>query len=69
MNLTLKIGEEYLLLILDWINDFFLHNLIRNNVAFKTGYKNIILQNFESTNNNDVLKESKIIFLWKVKPI
>ena len=58
-------GEEYLLFVLDRINDFFLNSLIINNIDYNTENKNIISQNFKSANNNDILTQSNINFLMK----
>ena len=58
-------GEEYLLFVLDRINDFFLNSLIINNIDYNTENKNIISQNFKSGNNNDNLTQSNINFLMK----
>ena len=58
-------GEEYLLFVLDRINDFFLNSLIINNIDYNTENKNIISQNFKSGNNNDILTQSNINFLMK----
>ena len=58
-------GEEYLLFVLDRINDFFLNSLIINNIDYNTENKNIISQNLKSANNNDILTQSNINFLMK----
>ena len=58
-------GEEYLLFVLDRINDFFLNSLIINNIDYNTENKNVISQNFKSANNNDILTQSNINFLMK----
>ena len=58
-------GEEYLLFVLDRINDFFLNSLIINNIDYNTENKNIISQNIKSANNNDILTQSNINFLMK----
>ena len=59
-------GEEYLLFVLDRINDFFLNSLIINNIDYNTENKNIISQNFKSTSNNDILTQSNINYLMEV---
>ena len=46
MKLTLKTGKEYLLIVLDSINDLSLNNLIRNNIAYNTEDKNKKIQKF-----------------------
>ena len=58
-------GEEYLLFVLDRINDFFLNSLIINNIDYNTENKNIISQSFKSTNNNDILTQSNINYLME----
>ena len=58
-------GEEYLLFVLDRINDFFLNSLIINNIDYNTENKNIISQNIKSLNNNDILTQFNINFLMK----
>ena len=62
-------GEEYLLFVLDRINDFFLNSLIINNIDYNTENQNIISQNIKSANNNDVLTLSNINFLMKSKTV
>ena len=59
-------GEEYLLFVLDRINDFFLNSLIINNIDYNTENKNIISQNFKSTSNNDILTQSNINYLMEI---
>ena len=56
-------GEEYLLFVLDRINDFFLNSLIINNIDYNTENKNIVTQNFKNTSNNDILTQSNINYL------
>ena len=58
-------GEEYLLFVLDRINDFFLNSLIINNIDYNTENKNIVSQSFKSTNNNDILTQSNINYLME----
>ena len=58
-------GEEYLLFVLDRINDFFLNNLIINNIDYNTENKNIVTQNFKNTSNNDILTQSNINYLME----
>ena len=65
-NFEKPIGEEYILLVLDKINDFFLHNLILNITDNNTENKNIISQNFKSVSSNDILTQSNINYLMKV---
>jgi len=58
-------GEEYLLFVLDRINDFFLNSLIINNIDYNTENKNIVTQNFKNTTNTDVLTQSNINYLME----
>ena len=58
-------GEEYLLFVLDRINDFFLNSLIINNIDYNTENKNIVTQNFKNTSNNDILTQSNINYLME----
>ena len=58
-------GEEYLLFVLDRINDFFLNSLIISNIDYNTENKNIMTQNFKNTSNNDILTQSNINYLMK----
>ena len=59
------IGEEYLLFVLDRINDFFLNSLILTNIDNNTEDKNIISQNFKSLSSNDILTQSNINYLME----
>ena len=59
-------GEEYLLFVLDRINDFFLNSLIINNIDYNTENKNVISQNFKSTSSNDILTQSNINYLMEI---
>ena len=58
-------GEEYLLFVLDRINDFFLNSLIIANIDNNTEDKNIISQNFKSVSSNDILTQSNINYLME----
>ena len=58
-------GEEYLLFVLDRINDFFLNSLIINNIDYNTENKNIVTQNFKNTTNTDILTQSNINYLME----
>ena len=58
-------GEEYLLFVLDRINDFFLNSLIINNIDYNTENKNILTQNFKNTTNTDILTQSNINYLME----
>ena len=64
-NFESPIGEEYLLFVLDRINDFFLNSLILANIDNNTEDKNIISQNFKSLSSNDILTQSNINYLMK----
>ena len=59
------LGEEYILFVLDRINDFFLTSLILNNIDNNTEDKNIISQNFKSVTNNDILTQSNLNYLME----
>ena len=59
------LGEEYILFVLDRINDFFLTSLILNNIDNNTEDKNIISQTFKSVTNNDILTQSNINYLME----
>jgi len=59
-------GEEYLLFVLDRINDFFLNSLIINNIDYNTENKNVISQNFKSTSSSDILTQSNINYLMEI---
>ena len=58
-------GEEYLLFVLDRINDFFLNSLIINNIDYNTENKNIVAQNIKNTSNNDILTQWNINYLME----
>ena len=58
-------GEEYLLFVLDRINDFFLNSLILANIDNNTEDSNIISQNFKSVSSNDILTQSNINYLME----
>jgi hypothetical protein len=62
-NFESPIGEEYLLFVLDRINDFFLNSLIIANIDNNTEDKNIISQNFKSVSSIDLLTQSNINYL------
>ena len=62
-NFDAPIGEEYVLFVLDRINDFFLNSLILSNIDNNTEDKNIISQNFKSVSSNDILTQSNINYL------
>ena len=64
-NFDSPLGEEYILFVLDRINDFFLHSLILNNTDNNTENKNIISQNFKSVSSNDILTQSNINYLME----
>ena len=64
-NFESPIGEEYLLFVLDRINDFFLNSLIIANIDNNTEDKNIISQNFKSVSSNDILTQSNINYLMQ----
>ena len=64
-NFDSPLGEEYILYVLDRINDFFLNSLILSNIDNNTEDKNIISQNFKSISNNDILTQSNINFLME----
>ena len=64
-NFDSPLGEEYVLFVLDRINDFFLNTLILSNIDNNTEDKNIISQNFKSVSSNDVLTQSNINYLMK----
>ena len=59
------LGEEYILFVLDRINDFFLTSLILNNIDNNTEDKKIISQNFKSVTNNDILTQSNLNYLME----
>ena len=59
------LGEEYILFVLDRINDFFMTSLILNNIDNNTEDKNIISQNFKSVTKNDILTQSNINYLME----
>ena len=65
-NFESPIGEEYLLFVLDRINDFFLNSLIIANIDNNTEDKNIISQNFKSVSSIDILTQSNINYLMEV---
>ena len=64
-NFESPLGEEYILFVLDRINDFFLTSLILNNIDNNTEDKNIISQNFKSVTKNDILTQSNINYLMQ----
>ena len=65
LNFESPLGEEYILFVLDRINDFFLTSLILNNIDNNTEDKNIISQNFKSVTKNDILTQSSINYLMQ----
>ena len=65
LNFESPLGEEYILFVLDRINDFFLTSLILNNIDNNTEDKNIISQNFKSVTKNDILTQSNINYLMQ----
>ena len=65
LNFESPLGEEYILFVLDRINDFFLTSLILNNIDNNTEDKNIISQNFKSVTKNDILTQSNINYLME----
>ena len=64
-NFESPLGEEYILFVLDRINDFFLTSLILNNIDNNTEDKNIISQSFKSVTNNDILTQSNLNYLME----
>ena len=64
-NFESPLGDEYILFVLDRINDFFLTSLILNNIDNNTEDKNIISQSFKSVTNNDILTQSNINYLME----
>ena len=64
-NFESPIGEEYLLFVLDRINDFCLNSLILANIDNNTEDKNIISQNFKSVTSIDILTQSNINYLME----
>ena len=65
-NFEHNIGPEYLIYVLDYINEFFLERLIIDNIDANMENKNIIAQNFKSANKNDMLTQSNINYLMKI---
>ena len=65
LNFESPLGEEYILFVIDRINDFFLSSLILNNIDNNTEDKNIISQNFKSVTKNDILTQSNINYLME----
>ena len=65
LNFESPLGEEYILFVIDRINDFFLTSLILNNIDNNTEDKNIISQNFKSVTKNDILTQSNINYLME----
>ena len=64
-NFESPIGEEFILFVLDRINDFFLNSLILSKIDNNTEDKNIISQNFKSVSSNDILTQSNINYLME----
>ena len=65
-NFEHNIGAEYLIYVLDYINEFFLERLIIDNIDANMENKNIIAQNFKSANKNDMLTQSNINYLMQI---
>ena len=65
LNFDSPLGEEYILFVIDKINDFFLTSLVLNNIDNNTEDKNIISQNFKSVTKNDILTQSNINYLME----
>ena len=61
-----EIGNEYLIFVLDHINEFFLERVIIDNIDANMENKNIIAQTFKTVNKTDMLTQNNINYLIKV---
>ena len=55
-----EIGNEYLIFVLDHINEFFLERVIIDNIDANMENKNIIAQTFKTVNKTDMLTQNNI---------
>lgn len=61
-----EIGSEYLIFVLDHINEFFLERVIVDNIDANMENKNIIAQTFKTVNKTDMLTQNNINYLIKI---
>ena len=62
-NFNQEIASEYLIFVIDHINEFFLERVIIDNIDSNMENKNIIVQNFKQASQNDMLTQNNINYL------
>ena len=60
-----EIGTEYLIYVMNFINDFFLEQIVLRSIDSNMGNKNIIAETFKSINRQDILTRNNMNYLMK----
>jgi hypothetical protein len=60
-----ELGSEYLFYIIEYFNEYFLHNFILQNIDSDFKNRNIIIESFNSIGKQDVLTQNNVNFLMK----